>query len=645
MTKTNVQNFRARAWLAAAAASLASPALLAQTPTLAPTVVTATRFPEQESSLPFGVSVITADQIRASGATNVNDALVRLLGVPGRQDFYGGGEYNLDLRGFGTTADQNQVIVLDGVRITEADLGGTRISGIPIESVERIEVLRGSGAVLYGEGATGGVIVITTKPGTGGQRPNSAYAYGSYGSFNTTDARAGATVGGNGFTLDANAQKRKTDNFRDNFANNTDATSVTGQWSGDWLRLGARLAEDNLDTGLPGALTAEQYAENPRQTTTPTDHASIRNDRASVFGNAELGAWQLAFDAGHRTKALRSLDAGFPFDYNVTADNAALRARHEGTVAGMPNTLQFGFDADDWQRDMLGDFPSTATQRTRAFYAKDDLLVAGSTRFSLGGRHANISKDNEGTVLSDGQNAWEAGVSHAFTSAVTGYARIGHSFRLPNVDEFTFTMPGVALLPQTSTDSELGVRWAWQSGQLEARLYQSLLKNEIGFDPDAVGPFGFLGANVNYDPTRRRGVELDLQQALTRTLAAGVHAAWRQAVFRSGPFAGNTIPLAPNGSIAVRGDWTPVANQHLSGGVNWVSSQHPDFANTCTMPAYTTVDARYAWQVKAVELALGVTNLLDHKYYTQAFGCVNGTTTSIYPEAGRAITASARVQF
>ena len=96
-----------------------------------------------------------------------------MLGVPGRLDLYGGGDYALDLRGFGITADSNQVVVVDGIRINEADLGGTRLAGISIDSVERIEVIRGSGAVLYGEGATGGVIVITTKAGRGTARKKS----------------------------------------------------------------------------------------------------------------------------------------------------------------------------------------------------------------------------------------------------------------------------------------------------------------------------------------------------------------------------------------------------------------------------------------------------------------------------------------
>src|SRR6185369_11465925 len=196
-------------------------------PALKETVVTANRFAEPLQSLPFGVSVITADEIQASGAATVNEALMRVLGVVGRQDLFGGGEYALDLRGFGTTADNNQVVIVDGIRVSEADLGGTRLAGIPIEAVERNEVIRGSGAVLYGEGATGGVIVITTKAGAGKERPNGGSVYAGAGSYGLRDFRANATLGTGPFSLDASAQKRDSDNHRDNFRSKTDAESLT----------------------------------------------------------------------------------------------------------------------------------------------------------------------------------------------------------------------------------------------------------------------------------------------------------------------------------------------------------------------------------------------------------------------------------
>jgi iron complex outermembrane receptor protein len=63
------------------------------------------------------------------------------------------------------------------------------------------------------------------------------------------------------------------------------------------------------------------------------------------------------------------------------------------------------------------------------------------------------------------------------------------------------------------------------------------------------------------------------------------------------------------------------------------------------MPSYTTADLRYAYQWSLAELAVGVSNLADTKYYTQAFTCTAGVVNSIYPEAGRAVTASVRLHF
>nr|WP_253261835.1 TonB-dependent receptor [Ramlibacter montanisoli] len=627
----------------------ASPAS-AQTPTLSETRVSATRFAEADASLPFGVSVINADEIRASGATTVNDAIIRVLGVPARQDLFNGGDFTLDLRGFGATADNNQVVVVDGIRLTESDLGGTRLAGIPIESVERIEVLRGSGAVLYGEGATGGVIVITTKAGSGRQQATGGSLYGAAGTHALRDGRASATVStASGFTFDGHAQKRETKGHRANSASDSEAGSVGGQWSSGWLRLGARVARDDLDARLPGALTAQEYAADPRQTTTPDDRGSVRNQRLSAFAQAaELGAWQLAFDAGRRDKEVRSINFGFPFDYDIEATTYALRARHEAALGPLKNALVLGTDVGDWRREVLGSFGSVATQQSRAFYAKDDVTLPGGTRISLGGRTERVEKDNSssGTGFSDRQEAWELGVSHPFGRTLTGYARVGRSFRMANVDEFNFTSPGAALRPQVSHDAELGARWSYAGGKLEARAYRNRLRDEIGFDPNAVGHFGFSGANVNFDPSRRQGLELDWSHALTASLGLRLNAAARKASFRSGPYAGKDVPLVPRRAVALRADWTPAAGHRLHGGVNWVSSQHPDFENACRMPSYTTADARYAWQVlRNTELAVGVTNLFDRKYFTQAFRCAGGETSAIYPEPGRQFSASLRVQF
>ncbi len=613
---------------------------------LPPVTVTATRFAEEAAQLPFGVSVISADAIKASGVTTVNEAIMKLLGVPGRLDLYGGGDYALDLRGFGTTAASNQVVVVDGIRVSEADLGGTRLAGIAIDSVERIEVIRGSGAVLYGEGATGGVIVITTKAGSGAARANQADVYAAAGNYGVRELRGTATVSAGSFSLDVAANQRNADNHRDNFRSEADGGSVVGQWSHGGLRVGLRHATDHLDSRLPGALSAAQYEADPSQTNTPLESVSIRNDRTSVFGSARFGGWQLGVDAGWRDKSLTYHATGFDYAYDVDASTVAWRAKHTAKLGSIDNSLIVGIDHDEWERTVHGAFGTVARQRSQALYLKDEMGLAGGTRLSAGWRTARITKDDSSATADiDGHpHSWELGIVQPLTDEVSVFGRLGRSFRLASIDEFNFTTPGVALVPQISRDTELGVRWTHARGRAELRLYRSALTDEIGYDPSAAGPFG-LGANVNYDPTLRRGVELEVAQALGRSVNLRVNAATRRASFRSGVHEGKDVPLTPRHTLAVRLDWTPAPGHRIDGGVNLVASQHPDFDNACKMPSYTTADLRYAYQWGKAELAVGVKNLTDSTYYTQAFACVGGVVSSIYPEAGRAVTASVRLHF
>lgn len=615
-------------------------------------IITATRFSESAENLPFGVSVITSQQIKDSGALTVNEAIMRVLGVQGRQDLNGGGEYMLDLRGFGSSADSNQVIVVDGVRLSEADTGGTRLAGISIDSVERIEVIRGSGAVLYGEGATGGVIVVTTKAGIGRQAQNGGSAYVGYGSHGLHEVRTNASLVKDGFSLEGFAQNRNADNYRDNARSKSDAAALTAQWTTASLRFGGRLVQDRLNARLPGDLTAAQYASNPRQSTKPNDSVGIENQRNALFAEIDAAGWQLAADAGWRNKTVRSMNSGFAYDYDTEAANHGLRARREAALGAHRNILVVGHDYNNWSRKVLGAGGSQGDQASRGWYIKEDVILANTgTRLSAGWRTESFNKsiDSAATAIDARQRAWDLGASQRLDAQWTAYARTGQSFRLPNVDEFSFVVGSAALLPQTSRDQEVGLRRQYALGKYEIRAYRSALTHEIGFDPNIPNPAFWnpanLGANVNFDPTRRQGVELDGERKLSAALKWRGNLAWRSAQFREGSYAGKQVPLVPTKVVAMGLDWQLAPEHKLSGGVNWVASAHPDVMNQCVMPSYSVSHVRYAYQRKDVDWTLAVNNLSDHRYYTQAFGCASQVTSSIYPEPGRVVMASMRYRF
>jgi iron complex outermembrane receptor protein len=637
-------------WLAAA-----SVPLHAQTdpvPALPEVVVSASRFKESAQSLPYGVSVITASDIERAGITSVNQALMKLLGVPGRVDFYGGGDYALDLRGFGSTASSNQVYVLDGIRINEEDTGGTRLAGIGIDTVERIEVIHGSGAVMYGASATGGVILVTTKAGRGKQRANSARLYEGFGSFGMRDQRVSATLNSGEFAIDLDGSGLRTNNHRDNFKSDQVNRAVTGQWSNDWLRAGVRYSDDKLFAGLPGDLTATEFATNPTQAKAADINkaAVISNERASVFGQAYLDTWQFGVDVGERNKRLDSKDNGAPtYQYVIDAQNANFRARNEMQWGKTQNALTVGYDQNEWTRKVLGSFGSTARQSSDGVYLQNDLSLPIGLRVSTGVRAETTSlrDTSSATDSKQSQRAWSMGLSQSLSGGFTAFGNVGMSFRLPNVDEVGFTLPGQTLKAQSSNDLELGGRWVGSQSRTEVRFYRNALTNELAYDGTVANSNSFsgFGANVNLDPTLRQGLEVQTKHQFAKNVEALLNLAWRKSKFSEGVHAGKDMPLAPNATVAATAIWSAAAGHIVNLGLNWVSSQSADINNQCSIPSYATWSTGYSYQMRNMELSLGISNLTDLKYYTQAYSCTAGVTNGIYPEAGRAWTAAARFTF
>ncbi len=119
------------------------------------------------------------------------ELLQQLAGIHTR-NVDGSPDPQIDLRGFGITGNQNTLVLLDGQRMNENELVGIRWSTIPLDSIERIEVLRSSGAVTYGAGATGGVINIVTRAAAPGRVSGTGgVSFGSYSGteFNGTHKR------------------------------------------------------------------------------------------------------------------------------------------------------------------------------------------------------------------------------------------------------------------------------------------------------------------------------------------------------------------------------------------------------------------------------------------------------------------------
>jgi iron complex outermembrane receptor protein len=630
-----------------------------------PTVlVTGSRFANPAALAPIGATVISADEIRRAGATDVNQAIRKVGGVFGRQSLDASPDFSLDLRGFGTNSAQNMVVLLDGVRLSENELSNPVLSTIPIDTVERIEIVRGGSSVLYGDGATGGIIQIITKRANAATDRTSGSASVEVGSLRSYDLRASAARSYQGVAVDAAIDQQATNNDRANSRYHGTSFSGGAQWQLGTGRLALRVDSARQQSRFPGSLTEAQFNADPHQSLTPNDFGSVDSDRVSALLEQRFGGVDFAAELSHREKSVRAhyvADFGFGPSisdslYNTWQTQFSPRLRLASQYGAIDNELVAGIDLQRWKRATTSSFSlAEARQDAKAVYARDEVRFGGAynARLSAGVRHEVFDKDYTDALsypvpandhTSQSQNAWDLQASVAPVANLTMHAKAGQSYRLATADENSFRPSVSVLQPQTSHDLELGADWRQANVQLGARVFRHRLVNEIYYDP-TVPVNGFFGANTNLDPTERRGVEIDGALRFAPGWQATVHAQHLKATFTQGPNSGRELTLVPKNVVTARIGWTSSAGQSADLGAQWVDRQRfgSDFANACdaVIPGHTTFDGRFAQRLGRWELALAGTNLADKRFTSNAFSCRAG----IYPSDGRQVKLSARYDF
>jgi iron complex outermembrane receptor protein len=620
--------------------------------------ITGARFASDPALAPIGATVISAEDIRRAGVADVNQAIRKIGAVYGRQSLDGSPDFSLDLRGFGTNSSQNMVVTLDGVRMSESELSNATLSSIPIETVERIEIVRGGASVLYGEGATGGVIrIVTRRPEANGRR---GMLRAEAGQFGLRDLRAALAQSWNGFALDASVGSQRTDNYRDHNGFELDTFSGGAQWAFQGGRAGLRYDRARQESDLPGALSARQFGDNPRQANTPDDIGALDTDRLTAFAEQRIGAFDLAAEFSRRERSASStyvytiggVRTASKATYDSTQTQFSPRLRHLAQMGGMLNELVAGVDLVKWTRVTDSDYSNAdATQKSRALYVRDELKFGGASkaRVAVGARRERFEKDATdarafATPYDSEQtlNAWEVQGSADLMPGLNLYAKAGRSYRMANVDENGYRASPGLLAPQTSRDLELGLAYGNADLGATARLFRHRLRNEIFYDPTANTGYG---ANTNLDPTERKGAELEAHARIARDWR--VSGNWQHVLarFSAGPNAGSEMVLVPKNVVSARLAWVPGNGHSADIGAQWADRQRfgADFANTCgvRIASATTFDARYARQVGAWEFAVAGLNLADKRYTSNAYGCNSG----IYPADGRQVKVSARYDF
>jgi len=631
-------------------------------------VVTATRVPEHALSSPVGMSVIGAQAIQDSMAQSLPQLLSQEAGIVIR-DVTGSPDLQVDLRGFGAGADQNTLILVDGRRLNEIELVNVRWSSIPLSSIERIEITRGSGAVLHGGGATGGTINIITRS----VRPSTRAATlkAMTGGLGYRETGASLNVAGEKLGIMLAANNQSANNFREN--NRLDQQNIEGE-----LRFVEGAAEvalkfglENQKLGLPGARTQAQLATDPRGASTPRDFLTRDGNRLGLAGSLKLGVVELSADAFVRDSVRTSSQKDYFFGglFDVYLDTRSRvksfspRMKIPFELSGFRSQLLVGLDAEDWEylsrraasfeRLEAPTARVVAGQRNRAVFIQNNTDLGGDTKLTLGLRHQRVRMNAQdsmnaaayasGAKLSS-PKAWEVAVHHNLASSSVVYAKAGQSFRISTVDESYNQFGGpvgdaiVTLLePQISRDHEIGYEYRNSMGRLRVSTYLNDLKNEIHF-------FAPSFSNINLPPTRRKGLELEGRMTLTKALGISANVSFVSARFRDGVIAGTSvkgkaIPLVPEYTANFGMSWNISDMTRAGVMLNHVGRQRfdNDQANTFPgmMPSYETVGINLSHKMKALTLRASVANLLDESYFSYAIRNAAGTSFNAYPQPGR----------
>ena len=623
-----------------------------------PVIVTATRFEDRYLDKPVNVSIIAAEDIKNSTARTVPELLRQLPGIRAR-DSSGSPNVQVDMRGFGISGDQNTLVLLDGVRISENEQTTVNWVGIPLNAIERIEILRGSGAVLYGGGATGGTINIITKTPMPGQR--SASIYGGAATYGTSEAGVGANLAGESVGLRFNASYLDSDNYRDNNELRQKNALADLRWAGNRASVSLKAGADEQKLRLPGALSEAQIAANPRQAATPQDFSNRTGGFLNVGGAWAAGAGDLAADLGYREKNIHASIIGSPIDSDTSVWSFSPRLKLPHQLGGWRHHLVVGVDWDDWsflnKTSVFGQpREPDAFQRNQAVYLQNSTAIGDAWNLSLGGRlHrveygvtdlANPSQSDERTR---NLTAYEIGVRYRASAALSPYAKIGTSFRVPNVNDVYNLFTGVVSLlePQTSHEQEIGVDIRYGPGTFRLALYHMTIDNELYFDPAAF-------TNRNLPPTRRQGVEAEGKWRFARSFDLFVNYTYAVSEFRSGsiggvPIAGNEVPLVPRHAANAGAGWAFAPRARADIVASYVGEQVFDADETNTfgrrMPAYTVVDLKLTYANGGWLFGAGVKNLFDEQYFS--YGVYDSFTPTYfaYPQPERSVFVTAQYSF
>lgn len=590
---------------------------------LSETVITGNRIAQEDVRATYASEVHNSADIRNSAAISLYDYLGRFSSVNVMPNFGNPYQQALDMRGYGIgDGYQNIVVTINGRRLNNIDMQPQLLSSIPLSSIERIEIIKGSGSVAQGDGAMAGIINIVTKDQTG---VDISIAAGSDG-YSTTSVSAGLSE--ELFALQVLADNSKSDGLRKKDANGktdeSDADNLSATlkvFPADGLELRVGKDRTRIDTIYGSSLNKKDFNKKPSQAGNPYTEQEIKTDTNRLGASYEVNEL-LSFNIDHAIEKKESeyIAVGSKpskYDYRSTDLSTQLTLNNLKLTAGA--------QLFDGERKASG---STTNKDNQGFYLQS-VYAIGDTTFSAGTRHEKVKykhKDTAKLKADHSLDAWDIGINHQYNKELSVFANLNEGFQAPDIDRFfvsdysNYPLPPTVefngfIKPAKSKTLNIGLNHVTERNKLKVTSFYSKLKNEIYFEP-------FTYENTNIDKSYKYGLEIQDSFQATPELLARVNYAWTRAKIDkeddgNGAYNGKKLPGVSEHSITAGIDYKVVKDGTLSLTQNWRSRAYAanDFENNFNQKqkAYNTTDLGYSHELDKFTLFAQVNNVFDKK--------------------------------
>ncbi|WP_374438290.1 TonB-dependent receptor domain-containing protein [Inhella sp.] len=552
-------------------------------------VLTTQRAPQRVDQALAQVTVIDRSEIEAQAGRT----LVELLAAqPGIQFWSNGGAGKLATVSMRGLEGRHTLLLIDGVRYGSATAGIPIWDNLPLDAVERIEIVRGPLSALYGSDAVGGVVQIFTRKGAPGLAVHGRVSAGSHGQ---RQAAAGLRWASGPWDAALGLQASRDDGF-----SATNARAQFGNYNADRdgfdqdavnLRLGLQLAGDWRVEALALDSRGEtQFDDGPGRDA----RAKLRSQVLSLQASGSVaGSWR------QRLRAARALDE----------NNTLVGAFGTGLTASTQKQLSWEHNLVTPAGELLGvlERNEQSVQRPGAPYAVTQRSITG-LGLGLNGRaerhHWQLAAGRDRNSQFGGQTTGSAAYGLDLNEQLRATASWGSSFAAPNFNQLYFPNFGnPKLLPEEGTHRELALRWVQGAHQVRATWFQHRIRGYItsGQNPTNVPRAEIEGLSLGWEASWQGGWSLNASlEALNPRNLSNDKLLVRRAK--------EHLRLALQRDM---GAWM------LAAQLRSVGDSYENATNTMKLDGYTVLDLHAQWRL-APEWALGLklNNAADVAYET-----------------------------